>query len=335
MRLITYLRDGKELIGGWINDDRQFVDLALASELTSGKTLPAFSSMQFLIEAGSECWERAQSIIKNPPAESVFESKDCTVLAPLPRPVQIRDFLCFPDHIWNQRRIIAEKLIREADNPDRKRTELEAAGFFEVPRDFYESPVFYTPNRLAFFGPDVDIIWPAYSKVIDYEMEWAAVIGKERSLNSKENAKDCIFGYTIFNDWSARDEQAKVMRRSISIGPAGSKDFANGLGPCIVTADEIANPYGLSMKVRVNGVEVSHGNTSGMHYKFEDVIEHLTRVHSLFPGEVLASGTVGGGCSAEAGIVLKHGDVIELEVQDIGILRNRVLAMHMNPESSS
>jgi len=326
MRLITCLRGGKELIGGWIDDDRQVVDLALASGMIDGKALPAFASMQSLIDAGEDSWERARSIITNPPDESVFASKDCTLLAPLPRPAQLRDFICFPDHIKNNQRIAAEKAIRDADNPERKRAELEAGGFFEVPPDFYESPVFYIANRFSIFGPDVDIIWPAYSKFIDYELEWAAVIGKKRSWNSKEDAKDCIFGYTIFNDWSARDEQSKIATRAIHLGFAGSKDFANSLGPCIVTADEIAKPYGLSMKARVNGVEVSHGNTSGMHYKFEDVIEHLTRVHSLFPGELLGSGTVGGGCSMEAGIVLKHGDLIELEVQNIGILRNRVLA---------
>jgi 2-keto-4-pentenoate hydratase/2-oxohepta-3-ene-1,7-dioic acid hydratase in catechol pathway len=298
----------------------------------NGTTDPAFASMQSLIEAGTHGLEKARELIAAASAEAVLETDDCTILAPLPRPVQLRDFLSFPGHVQGCRVTTAELSIATAADPEAKRAEMEAAGFFDVPADYFDGPGYYICNRMAVIGTDVDVQWPAYSNFIDYELEWAAIIGKEASGVTRDMAREYIFGYTIFNDWSARDEQTRLMASSVSMGVGGGKDFANSLGPCIVTADEIVDPYDLEMRAYVNGELVSTGNTSGMHYRFEEHIEHLNRISTLYPGEVLGSGTVGGGCSLETRRAVQPGDTITLEIDSIGSIRNTVRAPHIAPD---
>src|SRR5690606_15570397 len=132
------------------------------------------------------------------------------------------------------------------------------------------------------------------------------------------------FGYTIFNDWSARDLQMPFMKGQL--GPGAGKDFANSIGPCIVTADEIENPYSLRMTAKVNGELWSDGSTSSMHYSFDDAVRLLSADRLLVPGEIIGSGTVLSGCGFELGRALSIGDVVELEIDGIGCLRNRVVA---------
>jgi len=333
LRLVTYLKDGQEHLGALLDHDKQILDLAKAATLVGEPLLHAFTTMLAFIESGPVVWDRARAILSAPPEEAMLPSTGCRLVAPLPRPTQIRDCLCFPEHLRGAQRMVGERMIKAAAEPDKKRAQLDAAGFFDVAASYYDFPVYYITNRLSIVGPETDVIWPSYSQFIDYELEWAAVIGTAGRKISKSDVKTHIFGYTIFNDWSARDEQMKVMGGSINLGPGQGKDFANGLGPCIVTADEIPNPYALTMTARVNGVETARGSTAGMHYRFEDLIEYLTRGDSLSPGEILCSGTVGGGCCFETGLVLVSGDQIELEVEKIGVLRNRVLAPHMKSGS--
>jgi 2-keto-4-pentenoate hydratase/2-oxohepta-3-ene-1,7-dioic acid hydratase in catechol pathway len=149
------------------------------------------------------------------------------------------------------------------------------------------------------------------------------VIGKPALEVKKEEALKHVFGFTIFNDVSARDEQTRESPGTL--GPGKGKDFNTGniLGPCIVTMDEIKDPYNLTMIARVNGEEWARGNTRDMHWKWEDCIAHVARSETLFPGEVLGSGTVGDGCGLEHLKFLKPNDVVELEVEGIGVLRNR------------
>ena len=168
-------------------------------------------------------------------------------------------------------------------------------------------------------------IWPAYSKTIDYELEFACVIGKTGRNIAKDKARDYIFGYTIFNDLSARDEQSQEML--CSLGPGKGKDFdnSNPIGPCIVTADEIPDPYVLDMIVRVNGQERGRGNSREMGWKYEDCIAFVTRDETIYPGELFCSGTVGNGSGLEIGRYVEPGEVVELEVEKIGVLRNRIV----------
>ncbi len=189
---------------------------------------------------------------------------------------------------------------------------------------FNRQPIYYKCNRFAVIGPDEDVIWPAYSKAMDFELEFACYIGRRAKDVPREKARDYIVGYTIFNDMSARDTQAVEMGGML--GPAKSKDFDTGnvMGPCLVTADELPDPYDLNMVARVNGEEWGRGSTRDMRWQFEDLIAHISRSETLYPGEVLGSGTVGNGCGLEQLRYLKPDDLIELEVEGIGTLRTRI-----------
>lgn len=203
----------------------------------------------------------------------------------------------------------------------------------EVPEEWYQFPVFYFTNPNAVFGHEDVIPYPPYTQAMDYELEIAAVIGKGGMNIKPEDAPAHIFGYTIFNDWSARDVQRKEM--IVGLGPAKGKDFASSFGPVIVTHESIADKatdrpgvYDLSMMARINGVEFSRGNFKDMHWSFGEIIARASDSVMLYPGDVIGSGTVGTGCLLELtkfqGPWLKHGDVVELEIERIGILRNTV-----------
>lgn len=326
MRLVTFDSNGEPRLGAWIHQDKHIVDLKQASEILNGSSTLKLNSLQEFIEAGERTWDWARKVLENPPAEAIRQTAQHRIRPPLLYPVQVRDFLCFEEHLKNAFRSGKELRIRQSADPDKTRAELDASGIFEVPKIWYQQPIYYTCSRFAAAGHEDDIHWPPYSKIMDYELEWAAVIGKKGKNISAEDAKSHIFGYTIFNDFSARDEQAIVMQGML--GPGKGKDFdnANVFGPCVVTADEFDDPYNLTMTARVNGEEWSRGNTGSMHYRFEDVIANVSRGETLHPGEILCSGTVGSGCGMEQMKFLKDGDVVELEVEGIGILRNRVLA---------
>jgi fumarylacetoacetate (FAA) hydrolase len=203
----------------------------------------------------------------------------------------------------------------------------------EVPEEWYQFPVFYFTNPNAVFGHEDEIPYPSYTNALDYELEIAAVIGKAGKNIKPEDAPAHIFGYTIFNDWSARDIQRKEM--AVGLGPAKGKDFASSFGPVLVTHEELADKavgrpgvYDLSMAARVNGVEFSRGNFKDIYWSFGDIIARASESVMLNPGDVIGSGTVGTGCLLELtkfqGPWLNHGDVVELEIERIGVLRNKI-----------
>ena len=203
----------------------------------------------------------------------------------------------------------------------------------EVPEEWYQFPVFYFTNPNAIFGPEDMIPYPSYTQALDYELEIAAVIGKGGMDIKPEDAPAHIFGYTIFNDWSARDVQRKEM--IVGLGPAKGKDFASSFGPVIVTHETLADKatgrpgvYDLSMTARINGEEFSRGNFKDIHWSFGEIVARASESVMLYPGDVIGSGTVGTGCLLELtkfqGPWLKQGDIVELEVERIGILRNTV-----------
>jgi 2-keto-4-pentenoate hydratase/2-oxohepta-3-ene-1,7-dioic acid hydratase in catechol pathway len=193
----------------------------------------------------------------------------------------------------------------------------------EIPPVWYKQPIYYKCNRFSVIGTDQDVRWPTGCEMLDYELEFGVVIGRGGVNIRKEDARGHIFGYCIFNDASARDLQIREMAGQL--GPAKGKDFDTGnvLGPWLVTADELTNPYDLTMVARVNGEEWSRGNSGTMHHTFEDIIAFVSRDETLHPGEFLGSGTVGNGCGLEHGRFLKPGDVVELEITGLGVLRNR------------
>ena len=324
MKLVTYERKGKPRAGALVDGDRKIVDLAEAHKEAFGKSFAAFKSVQDLIEAGDEGLERAKETVKKG-RKGAFSRKDIRLLAPVPVPVQIRDCLCFETHL--KQSFAAARGVRANATPDPEATmkEFERTGVLSVPKIFYEQPIYYKANRFSVIGTDQDVLWPSYSKLMDFELEFGFYVRKKGVDIPRDKARDYIYGYTIFNDFSARD--AQTIEMGGQLGPAKGKDFDNGnaMGPCLVTADELKDPYNLTMIARVNGEEWGRGSTSTMHWKFEDLIAHVSRSETLHPGEFFGSGTVGNGCGLEHMKFLKHGDVVELEVEGIGILRNRVL----------
>jgi 2-keto-4-pentenoate hydratase/2-oxohepta-3-ene-1,7-dioic acid hydratase in catechol pathway len=324
MRLVTFVASGVERVGALEDGDRRIVDFVAAR---GGDAGPALTSMQALIEAGRPGLARARSIVADArrSGRGIIDAASVKLLAPLPTPPQMRDFMCFEKHLIQAYSRLRRARAAAAPNPEKALREMEEQGYLSVPKIWYERPSFYKPSRFGVCGPDQDVAWPAYSNTIDYELEFACVIGTSGRDIPKEKARAYIFGYTIFNDLSARDEQTHEM--ASSLGPGKGKDFdnSNPVGPCIVTADEIPDPYALEMIVRVNGEERGRGNSREMHWKYEDCIAFVTRAETIHPGELFCSGTVGNGSGLETGRYLEPGDVVELEVEKIGVLRNRIV----------
>ena len=323
MRLVTFAAPGAQRVGALVDNDHRIVDFAGAG----GGGDPVFSSMQALIEGGDSALDRAREIAADSlrSGRGLVQASTIKILAPLPLPAQMRDFLCFEKHLIQAFTRLRSVRAAAAPDPEKALREMEAAGTYDVPKVWYERPSFYKPSRFAVCGTDQDVTWPAYSKTIDYELEFACVIGKTGRNIPKDKGRDFIFGYTIFNDLSARDEQSQEMLSSL--GPGKGKDFdnSNPIGPCIVTADEIPDPYALEMIVRVNGEERGRGNSREMGWKYEDCIAFVTRDETIHPGEMFCSGTVGNGSGLEIGRYVEPGEVIELEVEKIGVLRNRIV----------
>lgn len=238
------------------------------------------------------------------PVESV------DLLPPVRRPPSIRDFYAFEQHV---------------------RTARLGRGLRMNP-DWYELPVFYFTNPHTVIGPDDEVPAPA-TAALDYELEVAAIVGADGSDLDEEAGLDAIAGYTVFNDFSARDLQRREM--ALGLGPAKGKDFAGALGPFLVTPDELAGPRErptAAMTARINGQEWSRGDLGDIHHPFGALVAYASRDSRVRAGDVIGSGTVGTGCILELSQVhgserypwLTAGDVVELEVEGIGVLRNRV-----------
>jgi fumarylacetoacetate (FAA) hydrolase len=303
------------------------IDLAIARTWAQGaRGLPTQDFPESLIEhlhEGESCWEYAQQLMASFEGTDPTELKgagrapvgyslaDVILLPPLMRPLGMRDFYAFEQHVktgWENR-----------GKP--------------IPKEWYQFPVFYFTNPNSIFGPDQVVPYPRNSEALDYELEIACVIGKPGRDIKPEDAPEHIFGYTILNDWSARDIQMLEMR--VGLGPAKGKDFASSLGPWIVTPDELSGSgsdrpgvYDLEMIARINHEERSRGNWKDLHYSFGEMIARASEDVLLLPGEVIGSGTVGTGSLLELthgeGPWLKPGDLVELEIEKIGVLRSQV-----------
>lgn len=319
MKLVTFTTAANAPRVGVLNaaEDR-VIDLAAADNQ------PYFASMLALIETGDAAVARANEILASATDGSGLAISDVTLLTPVPEPPQIRDFLCFEEHLINGYNMLRKKKAEAEPDPVEALARFEREGVFAIPSIWYEQPVYYKPSRFGVIGTGHDVSWPAFSELLDYEMEFGAWIGTKGKDVSPAVARDMIFGYSIFNDISARDTQAREM--SAGLGPGKGKDFETGniIGPCIVTADAF-DPYNADMIVRINGEERSRGNSRDMHWKFEDCIAHTAQSETIYPGEFFCSGTVPWGCGLEHDLYLSDGDVVELEVTGIGVLKNRVV----------
>lgn len=321
MKLVTYIiGSGAPRCGALTENQRWIVDLASASG-----GAPWSESVQAMIEHGDEGLHDANRAVKRASVSSRVDTQRVRLLAPLQPPPQMRDCLCFEGHLVAAFGAARRLRAQQFPDPVAKLAELEREGVLSVPATFYEHPIYYKANRFAVIGTDTDVQWPHYSNVLDFELEFGIYIGRPAKNVSRADARQHIYGYTIFNDITARDAQTAEMGGQL--GPAKGKDFDTGnpMGPCLVTADELPDPYSLTMIARVNGEEWTRANSRTMHWKFEDLIEHISQSETLHPGEFLGSGTVEGGCGLETLRFLKPDDVIELEVEGIGVLRNRVV----------
>ncbi len=328
MRLVTFqVGSSRPAAGALVDGDTRIVDLQAAYMGRFSDPSPMLSSVLAMAEAGEAALSLASEMVElaTSTGTNAIGRDGVRLGAPIPRPPQMRDFLCFEKHLvqaFQQARIVRSNQFAD---PERAMADMERQGILAIPRAWYERPIFYHPNRMTVIGHDEDVLWPDYSELMDFELEFGAYVGKAGRDISPETADGHIFGYTIFNDFSARDEQTRDMPGQL--GPGKGKDFdgGNAMGPCLVTADELPDPYDLTMVVRVNGEEWGRGHSSEMKWRFADCIAHVSRSETLHPGEFLGSGTVGNGCGLEHMRFLKSGDVVELEVEGIGTLRNRVL----------
>jgi fumarylacetoacetate (FAA) hydrolase len=245
-----------------------------------------------------------------------YRESEFSFLSPVIRPPSFRDFYGFEQHVKTAR----------------------ARRGLEVPPAWYEMPVFYFSNPSALVGHDAEVFAPAGCAELDYELELGVVIGHGGHDIPAARAWEHVFGFTIINDLSARDLQRKEM--SVGLGPAKGKDFATAVGPWLVPrarfADRIqGETLTLEMCARVNGRELSRGNVASLYHTIPQMIAHASRDAELFPGDLIGTGTVGGGCILELGAQntggwLKPGDQVELEIERIGIVRTQVVA---RPES--
>jgi fumarylacetoacetate (FAA) hydrolase len=309
MRLLTF--QYKKMIRiGHLTDHNKIIDLASASH----GLLP--SDMMSFIEKGEYNRLLAKKIAANDDLAFLTPSK-VKILAPIPNPQSLLDGYAFKEHVKAGRKARGLDMIKEYD-------------------DF---PVFYFQNNRAVTGPGDVLVMEEHLEKLDFELECAVVIGtKCRNVKASE-ADECIAGYMIMNDWSARAIQQKEMK--LNLGPVKGKDFATSFGPFITTRDElemyrIPGPYGerydLKMTCEVNGKKVSEDNLKNMTWTFAQIIERASHGTDLFPGDIIGSGTCGTGCFLELNSYpnndetwLKSGDVVELSIDMLGSLRNNIV----------
>ena len=301
MKLLTYDSGSGPRCG--VLRDEHAVDVTAL--LGADQTL---RDVRALLELGDGVLNRVRDALARDSGAPSVPLDEVRLRAPVLQPPTVRDFMSFEEHASGQ----GARVLHEA---------------------WYRLPVFYFSNSLRIFGPDDQVPFPSATDRLDYEMELGCVIGREGSDIAAADALDYIAGFCIFNDWSARDLQMDEM--SIGLGPAKGKDSASSLGPWLVTADEMA-PYlrdgRLQVKctVRVNGdVWLHEGDGGAAHHSWGDFVERASKDSRIVPGDVLGSGTVGGGSIPEAiargtqsARYLQPGDVVELEVEGIGTLRN-------------
>ena len=263
--------------------------------------------------------QRLQDALHTPEASKFAKSLDDAVYAlPVPIPPSFRDAYAFLTHV---------KTCREARGQD-------------VPETFYTCPAFYFSNPAVLAGCGDVHIGPYQQEKLDYELEVAVVIGKDISDISVEGADNAIAGMMLLNDWSARKIQAE-RELPMMMGPNKSKDFATTAGPWLVTLDELAprttktehgNHYDIDLRALVNGTPLSAGNLNSIHYTFAQIIHHIAKGTLVKKGDIIGSGTVGGGCLLELNLTkqlenqwLKDGDIVTLDSDILGELTNTVV----------
>ena len=309
MKLVTFERNGSEAIGAVT--ERGIVPFgALVPELN----VP----MLELVRRSAALLPIARSVLAGPiPETAIVPAGEARLLAPIPRPPSMRDGYAFRQHVETARRNRGLPMIEEFDR----------------------FPVFYFTNHQAVIGPGELRVGGRRLERLDFELEIAVVVGREVRNPAIAEADGAIFGYTIMNDFSARALQMEEMK--LNLGPAKGKDFATAIGPWLVTPDELAsrltpspagNVFHAEMTAEVNGARVSRGDAADMNWTFAQILERAGDGVTLYPGDVIGSGTVGTGCFLELnGSKITHdqwlrpGDAISLSVEGLGTLSHRIV----------
>lgn len=312
MKLISFLKDNRVRSGVLV--DESVVDLNNScylmliekgedeqfAERYCNSILP--SDMLGVIQAGKRSIELIKEIVNwiSKRRELTYKLEEVKLKAPLQRANVLRDFLAFRGHV-------------EATYKRRGQS---------IPEEWFKIPVYYKGDPAIFYGNLEEIPWPKYSNQLDIELEIAAIVYKKGKDIEKDKASDYILGFTIFNDFSARDIQMAEMK--CLLGPAKGKDFAKGLGPWIVTKDELPDIKGLRVYAKVNGEIWCDTKAEDMQWTFEDMISHVSQDEYIRPGDVFGSGTVSGCTGLDIGKSLKPNSTVELYVEKIGTLINIV-----------
>ncbi len=310
MRLVTFVSaaDRRSRIGAFVDNDQAIVDLTALH-----------ASMLEFIRAGDAALDQAREAVKK--RASVVAAQGVTLLAPLPNPPLMRDWGTMQEHaMFFVRRAACARVANEPD-PEAAYQKLVADGQVALPKNYFTRPRFYTCNPLNLIGHEATLLWPNFSSSLDYELELGLVIGKTGKDIPEDQARSHMFGLTLFNDFTARDVQAEE-----NSAAGKSKDFEGSysLGPCIATIDEIPDVYDIAVRSRRNGEQQTESSTSTMKIKFERLISYISQGCTLHAGEIFGTGTFENGCGTEKGWLLNEGDVIELEADGIGTLRNTI-----------
>ncbi|NJN46941.1 MAG: fumarylacetoacetate hydrolase family protein [Candidatus Competibacteraceae bacterium] len=325
MKLLTFViteNPTAPRLGALMADGETVADLQQGHSDRTGSASPQLNDMLSLLEGGEQALEQAHTalefIASQAGSESRYAQNQVRLLAPVPRPRSIRDCISFEKHIVQATRTVVKWRFAPLAALDAWVEKRRGRALIGAPKVWYQQPLYYKSNPFSVVGPDAEVQWPRYTEKLDYELEFGIFIGRQGCNIPKERAHEHIAGYTIFNDFSARDVQLKEMEGRL--GPAKGKDFDTGnvMGPYLVTADEIPEPYNLTMRARINGEEWSCGNSGEMYFTFADIIAHISQDETLYPGEFIGSGTVGGGCGLELDRWLQPNDVVELEVEGLG-----------------
>ncbi len=302
MRFVSYDDDDGVLRAGVVVD-------GTIHGLPAGTTLP-----DLLGDDGTRLREAGERALADP--REVRPYAGTRLRSPIPAPPTVRDFMTFESHV--------EGTIKLA-GPDAK-----------IPKEWYQAPAFYFTNPYAVIGPHDEVPIPPGSTLFDLELEVAAVIGRGGRDVAVDDAEAHIAGYVILNDWSARDLQVAEM--NVRLGPSKGKDTATSLGPMLVTPDELepyrsGNAFDLRMTAEVNGRTIGSDTLASMGFSFAEMIAHASRGTEVRPGDVLGSGTCGGGCLAElwgrqgfdAHPPLRPGDTVTVAVEDLGVIGSTIV----------
>ena len=324
MKLLTFDGEAGFRLGALL-DGSHVVDLEQANRQFGNPEMPAFASLLALIQGGEAALDAARKTLEQ--VVNAGDEKLRTPLervrlrSPVPQPPRLRCFSVYERHMTQSIEAVVRSRAGKAGVQLNK-----LLRFVKVPKDFYRSPPYYKGNPLSVIGPDDPVPWPSFAETkLDYEVELGLFIGVGGQDISRTDAMQHVFGYTVYNDFSARDRLLDEIMNG-SLGPIKGKDFegGNSIGPWVVTRDEIPDPQNLTMVVRVNDEVVARTSTNEMYYGIDAMIERAAEGERLVPGEFIATGAAADGTGIERWLFLAHGDVVELEIEGIGKLRNTI-----------